>query len=95
MSPSDGTILHFGSIDDNAIEQVKGVHYSLDAFLGPGLLQKTSSDPADSSHPSEQKRLFHIVLYLGPGDCHYFHSPAQWTAVTIRHLPGMTFLCYC
>ncbi|KAG8936925.1 phosphatidylserine decarboxylase 1 [Tulasnella sp. 419] len=35
VSPADGTILHFGTIDDHhRIEQVKGVTYSLDALLG-------------------------------------------------------------
>lgn len=35
VSPADGTVLHFGSIKDHrAVEQVKGMTYSLDALLG-------------------------------------------------------------
>ena len=35
VSPADGTVLHFGSINDHrAVEQVKGMTYSLDALLG-------------------------------------------------------------
>ncbi|KAF8629019.1 hypothetical protein AX17_005875 [Amanita inopinata Kibby_2008] len=34
VSPADGTILHFGTIKDLRVEQVKGITYSLDAFLG-------------------------------------------------------------
>lgn len=34
VSPSDGTILGFGIIEDGEIEQVKGMTYSVDALLG-------------------------------------------------------------
>lgn len=34
VSPADGTILHFGTIKDLRVEQVKGITYSLDALLG-------------------------------------------------------------
>jgi len=35
VSPSDGTVVHFGVVDKETVEQVKGVKYSLPAFLGP------------------------------------------------------------
>ncbi|KAJ7740913.1 phosphatidylserine decarboxylase 1 [Mycena maculata] len=34
ISPADGTILHFGTVADRRVEQVKGITYSLDALLG-------------------------------------------------------------
>ncbi|KAF8329114.1 phosphatidylserine decarboxylase-domain-containing protein [Cantharellus anzutake] len=34
VSPADGTVLHFGKIVNSRVEQVKGLTYSLDAFLG-------------------------------------------------------------
>lgn len=34
VSPSDGTVLKFGVIDNGEIEQVKGMTYSIDALLG-------------------------------------------------------------
>lgn len=34
VSPSDGTVIRFGEIKDDEIEQVKGKTYSLDALLG-------------------------------------------------------------
>lgn len=39
VSPADGTVLHFGTIQGRRVEQVKGITYSLDALLG------LSSDP--------------------------------------------------
>lgn len=43
VSPADGTLLHFGSIENEQVEQVKGVTYSLDALLGLSNL----SNPSD------------------------------------------------
>lgn len=80
VCPCDGSVLHFGSIQDDVIEQVKGVHYSLAAFLGPGLLEKQSA--------TNQTQLYHIVLYLGPGDVHHFYSPVMWSVNTTRNIPG-------
>ncbi|KAF9007840.1 phosphatidylserine decarboxylase 1 [Cyathus striatus] len=34
VSPADGTILHFGTVEGLRVEQVKGISYSLDALLG-------------------------------------------------------------
>uniref|UniRef100_A0A8C9HIQ7 Phosphatidylserine decarboxylase n=1 Tax=Piliocolobus tephrosceles TaxID=591936 RepID=A0A8C9HIQ7_9PRIM len=35
ISPSDGRILNFGQVKNCEVEQVKGVTYSLESFLGP------------------------------------------------------------
>ena len=96
VSPADGTILHFGPIKEqkNQIEQIKGVNYQLDAFLGVGkyagrdeeisqkLLQNVSEKEEDSS------RLYHCVIYLAPGDYHRFHSPANWICERTKHFAG-------
>ncbi|KAF9074884.1 hypothetical protein BDP27DRAFT_1359125 [Rhodocollybia butyracea] len=34
VSPADGQILHFGTVQGSCVEQVKGITYSLDALLG-------------------------------------------------------------
>jgi phosphatidylserine decarboxylase len=34
VSPADGTVLHFGTIEDRRIEQLKCITYSLDVLLG-------------------------------------------------------------
>ena len=93
------------------MEQVKGVHYSLDAFLGPGELTSmghTAARMAARSFTTEEwapdeekkekkeeeeeeeveKQLYHVVMYLAPGDYHHFHSPTEWRAQLCRHIPG-------
>lgn len=79
VCPVDGRVLHFGRLVDGKLEQVKGIPYSLDSFLGP---QSTLL------HPDETKNLYHCVLYLGPGDCHHFHSPTEWHVESRRHFSG-------
>ena len=77
VSPCDGRVLHWGQVEAGGrVEQVKGISYSLDHFLGGDL-------PTD-----KEKRLYQCVLYLAPGDYHGFHSPADWRVTTRRHFPG-------
>ena len=41
MSPADGSVLNFGKVDSSHVDQVKGIKYSIPAFLGqPTWLQK-------------------------------------------------------
>ncbi|XP_022378460.1 phosphatidylserine decarboxylase proenzyme, mitochondrial isoform X9 [Enhydra lutris kenyoni] len=97
ISPSDGKILNFGQVKNCEVEQVKGVTYSLESFLGP----RTSTD--DLSFPPappcgsfrnqlvtrEGNELYHCVIYLAPGDYHCFHSPTDWTVSHRRHFPAV------
>ena len=34
-------------------------------------------------------KLYHVTIYLAPGDYHGFHSPTNWSALTCRHFPGI------
>jgi phosphatidylserine decarboxylase len=52
VSPADGTVLHFGTIKDFRVEQVKGITYSLDALLG---VDSGSSTPGASSSVHVQR----------------------------------------
>ncbi|KAJ4921686.1 hypothetical protein JOQ06_003366 [Pogonophryne albipinna] len=69
ISPADGRILHFGRVQNSQVEQVKGVTYSLEHFLGPqrGRSQDASRSFQDLLLSSPQNDLFHVVVYLAPG----------------------------
>jgi len=61
LSPADGKVIQFGTIDNGEVEQVKGVTYSLDALLGaerPSSLPALSSNIASRPHDGEEE---HIV----------------------------------
>jgi phosphatidylserine decarboxylase len=105
VSPVDGTVLHFGKANNGKVEQVKGITYSLSAFLGPQTF-KCNKKEIDANVPSlkeYQKNLFinnskkiktelySCVIYLSPGDYHRFHSPANWTVNFRRHFAGQLF----
>ncbi|XP_019740944.1 phosphatidylserine decarboxylase proenzyme, mitochondrial isoform X1 [Hippocampus comes] len=101
VSPADGRIVHLGRVLSSEVEQVKGVTYSLEHFLGPqdghsNLTSATSTESSPSSSSSfrdglltsPDNDLFHAVVYLAPGDYHRFHSPADWTVALRRHFTG-------
>nr|QRG28706.1 phosphatidylserine decarboxylase proenzyme [Sebastes schlegelii] len=90
ISPADGKILHFGQVKNSEVEQVKGVTYSLENFLGPQKRRgnESSSSFRDLLLTSPDNDLFHVVVYLAPGDYHCFHSPTDWRVELRRHFPG-------
>uniref|UniRef100_A0A8C3CSD6 Phosphatidylserine decarboxylase proenzyme, mitochondrial n=1 Tax=Cairina moschata TaxID=8855 RepID=A0A8C3CSD6_CAIMO len=96
ISPSDGKILNFGQVKNCEVEQVKGVTYSLESFLGPHTstedLHFSEASPGNSFQQQlvtkEGNKLYHYVIYLAPGDYHCFHSPTDWRVSHRCHLPG-------
>uniref|UniRef100_A0A2K6A407 Phosphatidylserine decarboxylase proenzyme, mitochondrial n=1 Tax=Mandrillus leucophaeus TaxID=9568 RepID=A0A2K6A407_MANLE len=96
ISPSDGKILNFGQVKNCEVEQVKGVTYSLESFLGPRTYTEDLPFPPAASCDSFKNQLvtrkgnelYHCVIYLAPGDYHCFHSPTDWTVSHRRHFPG-------
>ncbi|XP_054248922.1 phosphatidylserine decarboxylase proenzyme, mitochondrial isoform X3 [Indicator indicator] len=97
ISPSDGKILNFGQVKNCEVEQVKGVTYSLESFLGPRICREElsfSQAPAGNSFQQqlvtkEGNELYHCVIYLAPGDYHCFHSPTDWRVSHRRHFPAV------
>ncbi|XP_061656676.1 phosphatidylserine decarboxylase proenzyme, mitochondrial isoform X2 [Syngnathoides biaculeatus] len=92
VCPADGRIVHLGRVSSSEVEQVKGVTYSLEQFLGPqdGHSHASASTRSfrDRLLTSPDNELFHVVVYLAPGDYHRFHSPADWTVALRRHFTG-------
>ncbi|XP_035904101.1 phosphatidylserine decarboxylase proenzyme, mitochondrial isoform X1 [Anopheles stephensi] len=91
VSPCDGRILHFGAANSNQIEQVKGVSYSLEAFLGPPTWTKKDAPEMVEKvkkGASPDSVLYQCVIYLAPGDYHRFHSPTLWKPELRRHFSG-------
>lgn len=93
VSPCDGRVLHFGPVtSETHLEQVKGVTYSLESFLGPKW--QKSENPTDASYIESLKQrkdgtsLYHCIIYLAPGDYHRFHSPTSWKPNIRRHFHG-------
>jgi phosphatidylserine decarboxylase len=53
VSPADGKIIQFGTIEHGEVEQVKGVTYSLDALLGSVKPSKPVAPAADAREVSK------------------------------------------
>ncbi|KAI8431298.1 hypothetical protein MSG28_015852 [Choristoneura fumiferana] len=89
VSPCDGVVLNCGPADTEKIEQVKGVTYSLEEFLGPNTWSKTMDKDYYNSLLTNKDNILHqCIIYLAPGDYHRFHSPCDWTASFRRHFSG-------
>lgn len=56
ISPSDGKILNFGQVKNCEVEQVKGVTYSLESFLGPRTSTEDLPFPPGGLVPSTSPR---------------------------------------
>ncbi|KAL4223082.1 hypothetical protein ACF0H5_016557 [Mactra antiquata] len=93
-SPADGTILHYGKVENGIVEQVKGVNYSIKGFLGPHRGDEDCSKPLKDCQYQQKmnlkpdNELHHCIIYLAPGDYHRFHSPCDWKIASRRHFPG-------
>ena len=88
VSPADGLIVHLGPIENGQVEDVKGLNYSIQAFLG--LKNNSDDDNYDKQllQNPDKNQLYHCVIYLAPGDYHGFHSPTSWQVEYRKHFPG-------
>lgn len=65
ISPADGRILHFGQVKNSEVEQVKGITYSLETFLGPQQhLSNGNASPAHLSTTWRPDEVTHLLIWL-------------------------------
>jgi len=79
VSPVDGTILSFGSLEDGIIIEAKGTGSKLDDLL---------------SMPGFKKRFIggeYIVIYLSPRDYHRIHVPLAAGIIGYSRIPGRLY----
>ncbi|GLH05132.1 Phosphatidylserine decarboxylase proenzyme, mitochondrial [Gryllus bimaculatus] len=101
VSPADGAVLNVSKVTSPRVEQVKGVTYSLETFLGEHSQDKneesTNSEVCEKDRNSsciqsllknKENALYQCVIYLAPGDYHRFHSPVDWEVNLRRHIQG-------
>lgn len=86
VSPADGILQSFGQVPwtrdgrlGRRLEQIKGVSYNLDKFLG--VAPEVTGDNG----------LYYAVIYLPPGGYHRFHASTEWNVEGVRHFPGDLF----
>jgi phosphatidylserine decarboxylase len=90
VSPVDGRVLIFGEIKDSQVEQIKGLTYELESLLGDTQLHLKVQDKNEAQGRPD-KKLYHVVIYLAPGDYHGIHTPVDMTVTHRRHFPGHLF----
>ena len=80
ISPVDGAISQFGSIDRDQIFQAKGHHYSTTALVG-----------GDEALAALFEGGSFATLYLSPRDYHRIHMPCDGILTRMIHVPGDLF----
>eukprot|EP01127_Copromyxa_protea_P009230 TRINITY_DN2160_c0_g1_i1.p1 TRINITY_DN2160_c0_g1~~TRINITY_DN2160_c0_g1_i1.p1 ORF type:complete len:408 (+),score=103.89 TRINITY_DN2160_c0_g1_i1:162-1226(+) len=96
ISPVDGRMLHFGEIEseNQGIEQVKGIRFSLKDFLGEDseIFDVIKKQQIHNKQKGERKKhLYYCIIYLAPGDYHGYHSPVDWKIKERVHYPGYLY----
>lgn len=80
VSPVDGRLTEFGTIDRERLLQAKGRHYTLKALLAesPELLAAYAGGSF-------------MTIYLAPHDYHRIHTPIAGQLDRARYIPGKRF----
>ena len=76
ISPVDGTVGQFGTLNEGRLVQAKGLEYTLSDLLD------------DPTKAQEYREGHYITLYLAPYDYHRIHSPVSGKIHHCTHIPG-------
>lgn len=79
VSPVDGELAEFGTIEDDHLLQVKGIRYKLEDLVDD-----------DDEAARFQDGLF-LTIYLRPRDYHRIHAPCTGRLDWARSVPGRVF----
>ncbi|XP_044728224.1 phosphatidylserine decarboxylase proenzyme, mitochondrial [Chrysoperla carnea] len=90
VSPCDGVVLNCSLAENGVVEQVKGVNYNLNKFLGENNYYSDENPLTPDKHLLHNKnnKLYQCTIYLAPGDYHRFHSPTDWQPGQRKHFSG-------
>jgi phosphatidylserine decarboxylase len=80
VSPADGTLSEFGTLDADTLLQAKGRSYSLAALLGE------NGERVDALLGGS-----YCTVYLSPRDYHRVHAPLDAALTRTRYIPGRRF----
>lgn len=80
VSPADGNLTEFGSLDGDRLLQAKGKHYTLQALLAeqPDLIETFEGGSF-------------LTIYLAPHNYHRVHAPIAGRLDRGRYIPGKRF----
>ena len=80
VSPCDGCLTEFGTLDDDRLVQAKGKTYTVDALLAesPELVAAFRGGS-------------YMTIYLAPNDYHRVHAPTSGRLDRARYIPGRRF----
>jgi phosphatidylserine decarboxylase len=79
ISPADGVLSQFGTIQKGQCIQAKGVDYSVAALL------------ADTAEAEQFDQGLFYTIYLSPRDYHRVHMPVSGRLTRMMHVPGCLF----
>lgn len=82
ISPCDSLITEAGVIYADQALQIKGMSYSVDAFLGENI----SNENKERIHGG-----VYINFYLSPRDYHRYHVPLNMQVTKAIHIPGKLY----
>ncbi len=80
VSPADGELTQFGTLDEGRLIQAKGMTYSIESLL----------DEQTAALSAFMGGRF-ATIYLAPHDYHRVHSPTSAELILTRYIPGRRF----